>query len=204
MKKQVEQDDRRFPLYWPEGWPRTPEGARRTAAYKIPAGRARDHLLKELTLMKARRVVISTNVAIRPDGLPYANQRSNDPGVAVYWKDPEGVERVIACDKWKTVNDNLRAVGLAIEALRALERTGASEIIARAFRGFAALPASTSRPWRVVLGIDPMKTPTSTELKEAYLAKARAAHPDRGGSHDAIVEINDAYEKGKVEVWKQG
>lgn len=202
MKKQMEEDQRRYPLYWPEGFTRTRASSRQRARYKVSPGMARDDLQRELTAMGARRVVVSTNIPYRADGLPYANMRKpDDVGVAVYWTTKDGSERVIACDKWDTVEHNLRAVGLAIEAIRALERTGASDILERAFRGFTALPASTSSPkkrtWREVLGFHAGAFPTADVLKDAYRTVAKIAHPDRGGSQEAFVELEQAYAEAK-------
>lgn len=67
-----------YPLQWPEGWPRTPYGARETDArfrgptYGLTFGRARDQMLAELELLGAKNVVISSNLELRQDGLPYA------------------------------------------------------------------------------------------------------------------------------------
>jgi hypothetical protein len=44
-----------------------------------------------------------------------------------------------------------------------------------------------------VLGLDPAAT--EDEIKAAYRSKAVEVHPDRGGSHGAMVELNRAYEE---------
>ena len=201
--KKVEEDSRRYPLYWPEGYARTAPHRRQKAKYKVSPGMARDDLQRELGALGARRIVVSTNVPYRADGLPYANMRKpDDVGVAVYWTGKDGVERVIACDKWDTVEHNLRGVGLAVEHIRGLERTGASEILDRAFRGFAALPASTNSalPWRTVLEYAPGTRPTATELKDRYRHAASRAHPDAGGTNDQMVRVNAAYAEAKKEL----
>lgn len=195
-------DADRYPLYWPEGWQRTERHRRRAAAYKVSFARARDELVRHLRLMGARDVIVSTNVPLRLDGLPYANSREpEDPGVAVYWTDRKKREQVIACDRWNRVKDNLRAVGLAVEALRMLERTGASEILERAFRGFAALPAETPRrTWREVFGVGPNDTGGRAWIDAMYRALAQQRHPDRGGSHEEMLELNRAREEALREV----
>lgn len=49
-------------------------------------GKARDQLLAELRLLGAKGLVVSTNVELRLDGLPYSESRHiADPGVAVYF-----------------------------------------------------------------------------------------------------------------------
>ena len=118
-----------FPLYWPEGWPRTTDWKRESdnrfgGANKLMMGKARDQLSAELQRLGAGSIVISTNVALRNDGLPYATQKQiADPGVAVYFmfkKRP----MVMARDAYKTVAGNMRSLTLAIEAMRQLERHG--------------------------------------------------------------------------------
>lgn len=76
-----------YPLSWPLGKPRT--GYRTAASFKTSLADARDGLLLELARMSANEVVLSTNMELRRDGLPYAQRRQPlDPGVAVYfpWK----------------------------------------------------------------------------------------------------------------------
>jgi hypothetical protein len=80
-----------YPLRWPDGWPRTPAHARKSDSLfegkNFTPGRVRDLLLDELRLLKATNVIISSNVPLRPDGLPYAQSgRLDDPGIAVYFK----------------------------------------------------------------------------------------------------------------------
>jgi hypothetical protein len=58
-----------------------------------------------------------------------------------------GVQRadhqyVLACDLFNEVRLNMHAIALTVEAMRQIERCGASSMLERAFRGFmAALPA---------------------------------------------------------------
>jgi hypothetical protein len=188
------------PLTWPVSWRRTPPHQRKRSRYQVSFGRARDEVVHSLGLMGVSRhdVIISTNVPLRRDGLPYADMREpDDPGVAVYWSKigKQTEQRVIPCDSWRTVRDNLRAVGLALEALRQLERTGAKEILDRAFTGFAALPPAPSEEedWRRVLFPDgSWKLVTKERIEERYRELSLVAHPDRGGSHDAMVRLNRA------------
>jgi hypothetical protein len=63
-------------------------------------------------------VILSTNIALRNDGLPYANSREpNDPGVAVYFRYGKR-EMCFACDAYTTVRENAYAIAKSIEALR--------------------------------------------------------------------------------------
>jgi hypothetical protein len=45
-----------------------------------------------------------------------------------------------------------------------------------------------------VLGLSPVAQLTEKEIKKAYRLKARETHPDAGGSHQAFVKVNLAYQ----------
>jgi hypothetical protein len=179
-----------YPLTWPDGWPRRKSYQRNGSKYEVTFMRARDELVRELGAGRARHVVISSNIPLRRDGLPLANMREpEDPGVAVYWDDKQGKARVIACDVWRTVRENIRAVGLAYASLRQIERTGASELLERAFSGFARLPAAADC-W-TILGV-PNGAARET-VQERFRELARQHHPDRGGNPETMARINAAY-----------
>lgn len=55
------------------------------------------------------------------------------------------------------------------------------------FTGFVALPAP--RNWREVLGVT---EPTKDAVERAFREKARTVHPDVGGSHQAMSDLNEA------------
>jgi hypothetical protein len=194
---------RRYPLDWPVGEPRTPYHRREVGRFEVEFGRARDELLRELRLLGARDVVISSNIPTRADGLPYANapKRLDDPGVAVYWvtrrydsnaRKDVTAPFVMACDRYRTAVANIRAIGLSVEALRALERHGTKAIRDRAFSGFAALPAQAgASSWRTVLGLGDAQV-SADDVERAYRRAAMTAHPDRGGTTEAMSEVTRA------------
>ncbi|MGH8748803.1 MAG: J domain-containing protein [Burkholderiales bacterium] len=189
-----------FPLYWPLQYARTAPHARRAARFLVDFVSARTDLLRELNLLGARDVVLSSNVPIRRDGLPAVPDREpDDPGIAVYFTRRRGSNGdrapfVIACDQFTRVRWNLRAVGATLEALRSIERHGTTSMLEQAFSGFAQLPAAgAGKPWREVLGVPP--GPFSADTVRARLRElAREHHPDVGGSSDRMVEITAAYE----------
>jgi len=206
-----------FPLAWPEGWTRTLINHReKRGAWKRTALQYRTELEKELSRMKARNVVITSNV--RPELFGRSGQEPRDPGVAVYFSRPPAeddfswqeilsinipdpsvaqideayyrlskqhhpdrggdlemfkminearkrakswvsgdygreYEQVIACDKYAEVRLNLAALRVAIAALRRIDECGASGILDRAFKGFAAL-AENREASNVAAGAD--------------------------------------------------
>ena len=135
-----------YPLQWPEGWKRTVNRQGRgtspgQAKFEGQFARDRDSVIRQLK-RRGSNIVITSDLPTRNDGVPYADAFARDPGIAVYWVE-KGHERVIACDRWKTHALNMRAIDLSLEALRGLDRWGASEMVERAFAGFAALPAGS-------------------------------------------------------------
>lgn len=203
-----------YPLAWPAGWERTPPHERRRSTFSVPPGRARDELVAEVKRLGGRSMVISTNAALRRDGLPYAGQKNpEDPGVAVYWLTRGNEWRVVACDRWRSVDENIRAVGLTLGALRGLERWGASGVLDRAFQGFKALPGGDTaaapalrRPWPAVLGVEHLVgTLANDELlviaETKFRKLAREMHPDAPtGNAEAFIELSDAIGQARKEL----
>jgi hypothetical protein len=184
------------PLCWPALQPRVAPYQRTSSRFKVSLAESRTDLLRELALLGAKDIVISSNLELRRDGLPYADAREpSDPGIAVYFsrnKKPF----VIACDTYNKVAHNLRAVGVTVEALRTIQRHGASSMLEQAFTGFAALPAAGfKKPWWEVLGVS--ERSTTTERRDAFNGLCLIHHPDRGGSHERMAEINEAYTTSK-------
>lgn len=167
-----------FPLCWPPGWKRATYRKRSQFA-SIAFGRARDEAIHELKLMGAPswEIIISTNIPLRRDGLPYSGQANPaDPGVAVYFK-RSGHQMVLACDTYRDVTDNMWAIRKTIEALRGIKRWGASDMLERAFTGFQALPAAPAKaPWWEVLRVP--RGAMVDEVKASYRELARRHHSD--------------------------
>jgi hypothetical protein len=201
----------RYPLSWPTGWKRTKARDRRKASFSqsvqmtsssgsfyqakkavtVTVGLQR--LLDELRRLGVAEgdCVISTNVPTRLDGLPYSTAKEpDDPGVAVYFRLTRQ-DRVLACDAWTRVADNVTAIAQHIDALRRIDRYGVGTL-EQAFAGYQALP-SKGTTWRTTLGFPPDAPVTREEIDRAFKARAREAHPDvDGGSHDAMASLSVA------------
>ena len=174
-----------YPLQWPSGKPRTsrPERAR----FDVSQERAQSGILDQIRMLGGTLPVISTNVTLRRDGLPYTSQRApDDKGVAVYFTH-KGRQMCFACDRWDSLKDNMQAIHKTIEALRGIERWGSGDMVQQAFTGFVALPSNAPH---TVLGVS--ADACREEIEEAYRRKARSAHPDAGGSNEEMARINAA------------
>jgi hypothetical protein len=203
----TEESVKRYPLEWPSGWKRTTfrkaapffKQVRQytdTGSYarkeSLSVGDATKRLTGELKRLGAQRVVISSNLRLRDDGLPYATQAKQlgDPGVAVYFtlsKQP----RVLACDRWSSVADNMAAIAGHIEAIRAVDRYGVGTL-EQAFAGYKALPADTAADWRAVFGFPKESRPSIDDVTTRYHAAAKQRHPDVGGTEIEMAHLNRA------------
>ena len=218
-----------YPLDWPIHWPRTRTHKRRDSKFAKHAFEViRDNLLGELRRLGVKRVTLTTDIPVRGDGMPYSGRREpDDPGAAVYfhWK---GEPYVIACDTYRRVWENIRAIAKTIEAIRAIERHGASQLLERAVSGFSALPpgqgAEANAPppeaWWDVLGLagngaleaddlakvaanpdSPLRGPLLKMAESMYRSKLVDAHPDRPeGSTEATTRLNLAIERAREQL----
>lgn len=154
---------------------------------------ARRGLAGELARLGARKEVLSTNVKLRLDGLPYSNQaQPDDVGAAVYFE-LKGKPVSLACDKWNRVECNIWAIVKHIEAIRGQERWGVGSV-EQAFRGYMALPApgqSSGIQWWSVLGV-PINA-SADQVKDAYRVLVAKHHPDKGGDVEMFHRVQEAW-----------
>lgn len=198
-----------YPLTWPHGWKRTHWSSRISARFSrkkegqrwghrpISIAEAVSFTLDQLRMMAVpdHDVIISTDLKLRLDGLPYSSQRApDDPGAAVWWRPANAkTDRVIAIDIYDRIADNIYAIGKTLEALRGIERWGGGEILERTFTGFAALPGPDTAG-----GIDPhvvirvAMDATTEEKRTAYRQALSKAHPDHGGTPEQFHAVREA------------
>lgn len=182
-----------YPLTWPAGLPRTEPHRRGRSGFSQTVKSATDFLMGEISRMGGQYAVLSTNIELRRDGLPYSGQKPpQDVGVAVYFL-RKGKQMTFACDRWDRVQDNIHAIAKTIDAIRGIERWGSSDMMERAFAAFEALPAPEQ--WWQVLGVE--ADATVFEIDRAYRDLAKDAHPDRGGSDERMTRLNVAREQGR-------
>lgn len=188
-----------YPLAWPVGWKRTSSrtyakfqvGKPGVNARKLTIRDGQKRVMAELGRMGVREddVIISTNV--KPHIQDSQGSNVSDPGVAVYWHSRGKPQRVLSVDRYNTVADNLAALAATLEAMRAIERHGGAVVMDRAFEGFTALPPPTrERDWWDVLEV--RRDASIDAIKAAHRRLLQDHHPDRGGSHERMAEINRA------------
>ncbi|MEO5681435.1 MAG: hypothetical protein ABIQ88_02275 [Chitinophagaceae bacterium] len=188
-----------FPLQWPSGYQRTIE--RKQSSFRLTAAQALADLQAELKLLAddVKSIVVSSNVPVKKNGDMYsdiANDDLSDPGVAVYFM-YNGSQVVLCADAWVTPAENVRAIGLAINALRGLGRWKVSDMLNRAFTGFKALPESITKPWWQVLQLSEAGRNNRATIELSYKTLAKSKHPDMPfGSHTDFTELQAAYTEG--------
>ncbi len=216
-----------YPLHWPVGWPRTKHYARHDSRFgrNITFARSLDDLNLELDRFSARNVVLSTDVPVRIDGLPFTRHaQPNDPGAAVYFiRRDEPL--VIACDSYLRTWENVRAIAKTVEAMRAISRHGASQLLERAVSGFKQLgegevadDTPPPEPWWEVfaigdagIGVDQLKTiiarpdhmmrgPLLKMIEAIFREKIRDAHPDTGGTAEETARLAGAIERARTDL----
>lgn len=185
------------PLAWPSFRPRTAARNRKAGQFKqsnraLTVAQAADRVEDEVERLNGRGLIISSNVEATLSGRPRSGRGNpNDPGVALYFT-IDGDPVTLACDTYDDVAQNLGGLAAHIKAMRSIDRYGVQSA-KEALRAFAALPPpseSRTAPWHEVLGVSP--SASAAEIKAAFRLKAKAAHPDVGGSHEAMSALEAA------------
>ena len=191
-----------YPLQWPLGYKRTPAGDKKHAAFQTSFAKARDEIIFHLKKMRGSDIIISSNVPLKRDGTPYSvpfgqyKNITDDTGIAVYFIFNKE-QKVICCDAYLSLDDNMQAINRTVEALRGIDRWKCSDIINQTFTGFKALPEKISvngHAWFEILEVK--QTADANEIKEAFRKKAMQYHPDRGGNIEMFDSIQKAYQQG--------
>lgn len=172
-----------YPLQWPANFPRH-TGSRENAKFRTELGSALRNLQKQLDLMGAKGLVLSSNCTL-------GKSNHEDPGVCAYFQ-YDGMQLAIPCDRWNKVASNVQAIALTVEAMRGMNRWGAKHMIRAMFTGFKALPAggTQKRNFRAVLNL--FENDTLLEAERQFRQLAQSRHPDHGGSNEAMAELNEA------------
>jgi hypothetical protein len=132
-------------------------------------------LAREIRMLRPREAIMQIDVRetdLRQDGMPRADRNARTPGVVLSLvKTRHGDDlryEVGTFDRWQ---DNVRAIALSLEALRAVDRYGVTKR-GEQYRGWRALPVGDD----VQRGRDLIREHGG--VREAQ----KATHPDRGGS----------------------
>lgn len=191
-------------------WPGDNTKSRRTAQFSASWSATLSLLDRELSQLGSKNVVIQVALSerdIRLDGYPRANARPDHPGVIVSLDSAYG-PLSYPCDTFTNWQDNLRAVALALESLRAVDRYGVTKR-GEQYTGWKQLPGGQPMPAAMTReeaadfftsNADPFgsipgmkQTLLSGRMIEAtYKSIARKLHPDTGGSTKGFQRLQEA------------
>lgn len=183
-------------------WPRPFTKDRKRSPFKATYDKTMKLLAVELARVEGRNGLVQLACrpgAIRKDGRPYANAEVDHPGVIVSFEKLVGrafVPVAMPCDTFDEWEDNLRALALGLELLRAIDRYGITSH-AEQYRGWAQLPPPgglvTPPPMTVEEaaevvahfgGSDAALVVTHhASFDSAWRAAAKVLHPDRNNGH---------------------
>jgi DnaJ domain len=179
-----------YPLQWPDNFPRSV--ARQKSAFKTSLSGALKNVQESLKRFGTdsgkpiSNVVLSSNCSL-------GNSMPSDPGVAA-WFSWDGDSVCIPVDRYAKPEENLQAIYHVIEARRTELRHGTLHLVKATMKGFKALPPPAGkkarRAWTEVLQLS--ANATKEQIEAAYRQAAKKAHPDSGGSSEAMQELNDA------------
>jgi len=175
----------------PDMWPGVVTINRKRSPFGVNWSSTMRLLEAEVRALRGREVTLALAVRadqIRADGGVYAKARIQDPSVILSLT--AGADRLsFPCDRFAWWEDNVRAIALAMEALRKVDRYGVQS--GRQYQGFKALPASTEAlDWHsasLILvehaGVDAIPAPLTDADWRNVVRRARArTHPDKNGN----------------------
>jgi hypothetical protein len=187
---------------WPAGLPVRP--FRKASQFKANWSSTTGILAREVAALGASEAIIQLDVGeddIRIDGQLKANAQFRSPRVVVSLKSKHG-HLAYPCDRYQHWRDNVRAIALAMEALRAVDRYGVTSR-GEQYRGWQALPPPSATQ---SVGTDPKIYAAQTlakhsgrtmqdvmkDVEDAYRIACARTHPDRGGNPDDFKAVQEA------------
>jgi hypothetical protein len=201
-------------IQWPDDlkggsirdWPGEFTQRRRPSQFKAPLSSTVKMLrreIDELTTTREQRESAELLLDLptggwRLDGRPRADAQTGHPGV-IFSIDSKFGHLSYPCDTFTTWQDNFRAVALALEALRKVDRYGVTKR-GEQYRGFLALEAfAAPAAFRDVTEamafvaelseIPIIRGQRESNVRSMRLAK-RATHPDLGGDQDVFQRLS--------------
>lgn len=187
-----------------ESWPGKMTKNRTWSQFKATLSVTTQQLEKELWHLNAKNPVLQiamTEADFRNDGMPRAQARASHPGIILSMETPKGALS-FPCDTYVTWQENLRAVVLTMERLRAIARYGVTQNDQQ-YKGWLAIEA-TAMPAGFVnsadaiaylIGIvptDELPYNAAANVKALLRAAQRATHPDSGGDSYRFQRVSAA------------
>lgn len=172
-----------------DGWPGELTRSRRRAQFSAPWGSTISLLERELTNLAARKAVFQVALEerdFRLNGTPRARATASHPGVILAFDSKYGPLKY-AVDTFTKWDDNVRAIALAMEALRAVDRYGVTKR-GEQYTGWKALIAGDDGTFGLYdreSALEWLSLEWDGDLRTALME----THPDRGGDPDEFRKV---------------
>ena len=173
-------------------WPGEFTNPRRTSPFYSPIAKTLPILRRELDELAAEAPILQVAIdssQFRLDGFPRQTARATHPGIILTLPESKYGPLSYPCDRFHTWQDNLRAISLALEALRKVDRYGVTKR-GEQYAGWKQLPSTSSglteaEAFQVLLAAAGVDEPTNSAAQLLRIARG-VAHPDRNnGQRDA-------------------
>lgn len=173
-----------------------PDAAMARSLFSATWGSTVKLLARELDMLDAQQIVLELDVRerdLRLDGLPRADARMGSPAVRLSCTTRWGPFQMEAAE-YRHWQDNVRAVALSMEALRAVDRYGVSKR-GEQYRGWRQIAASSTAPEDAITNTAQAREVlaretglTDEQVKADLVGAIRTAvlktHPDRPGGDE--------------------
>jgi len=184
---------------WPAGWERTDDYHRQSGSkFQASLADTTSEIAAEMDRMGVDEWRASTGSGgayTKSNGLPKHTANPDDPGFVLRWsKDEE--QFAVACDKYRRLRDNARAVYLWVHETRMRSnrpvQTGEDEFAAARLPSGEDDAVAADPPPHEVLEV--AEDAPEAIVEGAYRAKVQDVHPDKGGSREAFERVQRARE----------
>lgn len=163
-----------------------------------------DLLYTEVAALDGKDLVLEVDIHetdLRLDGTIRARARAASPAVIVSFSTPAGA-LMFRCDRYTAAHygqpddwqQNVRAIALTLQALRAVDRYGATSSGEQyaGWRQLATTPAAHPDPWQTLTAL--AGADVANDRASIIRRARRNAHPDNGGSHELWLQFTAAYD----------
>jgi hypothetical protein len=194
-----------------ERWPTQAPLSISASPFSAPYTKTLDLLDRELHNIHAREIVLQAFFRanqIRQDGWPYADARPSHSGVILSFRTHTKGSLSFPCWRYKKFEDNVRAIALSLEALRAVDRYGVTQR-AEQYAGWKQIEAPLPGGFRgkeeaaafLLTQAEDKPDPDSLPViirdpvarKRYYRDAAARLHPDAvTGDHELFVRLQQA------------
>lgn len=196
-----------------------PRGGQKRSPFSGSFTDTLNRLEREMDLLRAKDIVIQIDTAlsdIRNDGWPRSTAKVNSHGVVLTFASSHG-PLSYRCNTYIGWEQNLRAIAMTLERLRAIERYGAVKG-GQQYRGWSQLPPGSNGNGPIQAGewanveqaakflwitagwpeeqleaVQFRRAVTDAKILDGvYRDAAKEAHPDKGGTNDLMSKVNRA------------